>query len=228
MSGARERGQHVADAQRIGIGQVERAAVEPVEMGEMIHCRDDEIDRHDVDPAALEADHWNPGWHGFAQLLDQLEEVVGAVDLVDLAGRRVADDDAGSIDAPRNCGLGADKGFAPVLRGKVGVIEPSRFLEHVLAEDPVIEAGRRDGTHVMEAARLDHLCESERVRHAGDVRRHNFLGVGGEVVNGGEVKETVDLALEPSHILGRDAEIGLRNVAFDRRHALAVLAAERL
>jgi hypothetical protein len=37
--------------------EVERAAVESVEMGEMIDRRDNEVDRNNIDPSALEADH---------------------------------------------------------------------------------------------------------------------------------------------------------------------------
>ena len=60
MGRPREHVQHVADAHRIGVGQVERPAVEPVEMGEMVHRRDEEIDRHDIDPPALDSDHRDP------------------------------------------------------------------------------------------------------------------------------------------------------------------------
>ena len=74
-----------------------------------------------IDPAALEADHRHPGRHGVAQLLDQLEEVVGAVDLVDLAGRRIADDDARPVDPPRDRGLRPHEAFALVLGAEIRV-----------------------------------------------------------------------------------------------------------
>ena len=51
------------------------------------------------------------------------------------------------------------------------MLEAARLLEHVLAEHAVIEAGRGDRTHVMEAAGLDALGEGERVGDAGDVGR---------------------------------------------------------
>ena len=45
--------------------------------------------------AALDADHWHPRRQRLAQLLEQGEEVVRAVDLVDLAGLRMPDHHAG-------------------------------------------------------------------------------------------------------------------------------------
>ena len=170
MGGARQRVQHVTDPQRIGVRQVEGAAVEAIEMGEMIHRGDDEVDRHDVDPPPFEADHREPRRHGVADLLNELEEVVGAVDLVDLAGLRVADDNSGPIDPPRNAGFGAHEALALVLRGIIGMLEPARLLEHVLAEYALVKPRGRNRADMMETARLDRLGEGERMGDARDVR----------------------------------------------------------
>ena len=202
VSSARERVQHVADAQRIRVGQVEGAAVEPVEMGEMIDRGDDEVDRHDIDSAALDADHRNPRGHDVAQLLDELEEVVGAVNLVDLACSRVADDDAGAIDPPGDVLLRPHQPLALMLGGVIRMLETARLVEHVLAENAIVQARRSDRAHVMEAARLDRLGEGQRVRDACDVGSDNLRRGRLEVVNGGEMEETVDLPLEIAHILG--------------------------
>jgi hypothetical protein len=61
-----------------------------------VHERiDDEIDRNQVQVAALDADQRHPSRPGFAQPLQGLEEVVRAVDLVDVTGLRMTDDGAG-------------------------------------------------------------------------------------------------------------------------------------
>ena len=155
-----------------------------------------------------------------AHLLDELEEVIGAVDLVDLAGLRVADDDARAIDPPRDFRLRPHDPLALVLGGVIGMIEPARLFEHVLAEHAVVKAGRGDRAHVMEAARLDRLGEGERVGDAGDVGAHHLLRRGVEVVDRREMEEMIDLALELARVARRDAEIGLGYVAFDQGHTL--------
>ena len=71
-------------------------------MGDVVHRRRDEVDRDDVDVPALEADDRRPLGKHAAQALDHLEEVVGPVDLVHLAGLRMAHDDPRPVDAPRH------------------------------------------------------------------------------------------------------------------------------
>ena len=222
MGGARQRVQHVTDPQGIGVRQVEGAPVEAIEMGEMIHRGDDEVDRHDVDPPPFEADHREPRRHGVADLLNELEEVVGAVDLVDLAGLRVADDNSGPIDPPRNAGFGAHEALALVLRGIIGMLEPARLLEHVLAEYALVKPRGRNRADMMETARLDRVGEGERMGDARDVRGDDLRRVRSQVVDGGEVEKMVDLASEPARVLGRDPKIGLQDVAFYERHATGI------
>ena len=85
-----------------GFGSVrlEGLAVEAGLVGDVVDRVGDEVDRDDVDLAALDADRRQPGGQHPPRPLQQLEEVVGAVDLVDLAGPRVADDDPRPVDAP--------------------------------------------------------------------------------------------------------------------------------
>jgi hypothetical protein len=49
-------------------------------------------------------------------------------------------------------------------------------------------------------------CARQRVQHVADP----------------EMEEMVDLGLELARVLGRDPEIGLRDVAFDQRHTIGV------
>ena len=84
-----------------------------------------------------------------AHLLDELEEVIRSVDLVDVTGLRIADDEARAVDAERPLAFLAHDSLRIMLGLEVGVIEVLGFVEHVLAEHAVVEAGRRDGTHVV-------------------------------------------------------------------------------
>ena len=90
------------------------------------------------------ADAGHPGRQQLAHLLDQLEEVVGTIDLVHFAGRGIADDKTGPVDSPGNPALVAHDSFRFVLAGEIGMLQVFRLLEHVLAEHAVIEAGRGD------------------------------------------------------------------------------------
>jgi hypothetical protein len=55
-------------------------------VADVVQRVDDEVDRHDVDAPAFQAHRRHPGRQHLAHALDQLEEVVRAVDLVHLAG----------------------------------------------------------------------------------------------------------------------------------------------
>ena len=70
-----------------------------------------------------------------AHPLDRLEEVVRAVDLVHLAGVRVADDDRWAVHAPRHVGLLAHDALGLELRAVVGRGQPLALIEHLLGED---------------------------------------------------------------------------------------------
>ena len=85
--------EHLARALRLGRHQVEGLAVEAGLVGDVVHRRGHVVDGHDVREAELQADEREPLGQRVARLLDRLEEVVGPVDLVHLAGLRVADDD---------------------------------------------------------------------------------------------------------------------------------------
>ena len=91
VAGLRERVQDLADALALGVDDVEGLAVEAVLVGDVVDGRGDVVDRDDVRPAPLERDQREPLRQRVPDLLDQLEEVVRAVDLVHLAGPRVAD-----------------------------------------------------------------------------------------------------------------------------------------
>ena len=106
VGGARERVEHLARALAARVGQVEGLAVELGQVGDVVHRLGDEVDRHDVGPAHLGPDERHPLGQPVAQLLDRLEEVVRPVDLVHLAGLRVADDDGRAVDPPRDRALG--------------------------------------------------------------------------------------------------------------------------
>ena len=66
--------------------EMEGVAVEPWLMCDLDDRVGDEINRHDVRLADLRADQRQPRGEDVACAADRLEEVVGAVDLVDLAG----------------------------------------------------------------------------------------------------------------------------------------------
>ena len=163
MAGAGEGVEHLADAHRLGIGQVEAVAVQLGLVRDVVHRVDDEIDRHDVDAPAFDAQHRHPRRQHFAQLLDQGEEVVRAVDLVDLAGLRMAHDHARAVDAPLDALLLAHQPFGIVLGAQVGIVQAFGLVEHVLAEHARIQAGGRDRTGVVEAAGLDRRGQVQRV-----------------------------------------------------------------
>ena len=167
----------------------------------MVHCLRDEVDRHDRDLTALGAGQWHPLGQRVAQLLQQLEQVVGPVDLVHLARLRVADDDAGAEDERLGLHALANHLLRLVLGAVVMVGELLVLVEHVLLEHALVGAGDCDGARVVEAADVVGVGELDHVSGAVDVRPHRGLLLGLDVVDGGQVEQVVDLLLE-----GLDAE----------------------
>ena len=199
---------------------MESLPIEAFAQPQIFERRDDEIHGHDVDAAALEADHRRPGRQNFTKLLNQLEEVIGSVDLVDLAGLRIPDDDPRPVDAPGNLRLRPDNRFAVVLGPEIGVIEAPRFFKHILAKNPFIQARGGNRAHVMKAAGVDVSRKFQCIPHAIDVRGGDLRRICRQVVDRGEMEDVIDLAFEPADGLRIRAQIGFVDVAEDRRHAL--------
>ena len=131
--------------------QVERLAVEARRVRQVVDRRRHEVDRHDGQDAALEADERHPVRQQVAQLADQGEEVVRAVDLVHDAGARIADDDPGPVDAKGQVADRAHQGLGAEPRLDEGTIERLALVEHVLGEAPGIPAGHDGRAQEVEA-----------------------------------------------------------------------------
>ena len=223
MSGAREDVDHLAGGVRVRVGEAERAPVEAVEVGDVVHRLDHEVDRDDVDLPALDPRHRQPLRDHSPDPADQLEEVVRPVDLVHLAGLGVADDDPRAIDPPGAGGLVAHDRLGLVLGLEVRVVvDPLGLVEHVLAPCALVEPGGGDRAHHVDAPGLDRVGELDHVAGALDVRDPLALRARLHVVDRREVEEVVDVALEPGEILVGDAEARLGEIADDADDALVV------
>jgi hypothetical protein len=136
-----------------GAVEVERLAVEAGLMGDVVERVGDEVDRHDVRVAELGADQREPARQVVPGHLDRGEEVVRTVDLVHLAGPRVADDDRRAVHAPGHRGLRARDLLGLELGAVVGMVELLALVEHVLAEQALVLAGGGDRGDVVEDGR---------------------------------------------------------------------------
>ena len=221
MRRAREEVDDLSGLERIRVGQVEGLAIAALEMGDVVDRIGDEVDRDQVDLPAFDPDRRHPLREGCPESLDQLEEVVGAIHLVHLAGLGVADDDPRPVDPIGHLELLPDDQLGLVLGAEVGVaVEFLGLLEHVLAPDPLVEAGDGDRAGQVEAADLRTVGELDRVHRALDVRDPDRLVIGLHVVDRSKVEEVVDL---PGELFDRgfvEAEHRLGEVA-DHRHDLA-------
>jgi hypothetical protein len=142
---------------------VERLAVEVGLVGDVVHRGGDVVDRHDVRVAELGPDEREPLRQPPTELLDELEEVVRPVDLVHLAGLRVADDDRRAVHPPRHGGLLARDLLGLELRAVVRRRELLALVEVVLAEQALEVARGRDRRRVVQAAGLDRVGELDGV-----------------------------------------------------------------
>ncbi len=212
---AGERVEDLTRADALRVGEVEGFAVEVGLVGDVGHRGGHVVDRHDVRPAELRADQRHPLGQRVAELLDRLEEVVGTVDLVHLAGLRVADDHGGAVDAPRDLGVLAHERLGLVLRAVVGGRELLALGEHVLAEEALVEPGDGDRGGVVQVADLERVGQGDRVARARDVHLLVDLVGGGHVVDRREVEEVLDLPLVGVEPAGVDAELVQAEVADD-------------
>ena len=188
----------------------------------MVHRARHEVHRNDVRLPALGAGEREPLRERVAQLLEQLEEVVGTVDLVHLAGLRVADHDAGPVHERLRLDALAHQSLRLVLRAVVVVGQLLPLVEHVLLEDALVVAGHRNRADVVEAPDVVRVRELDDVLRPLDVRALRGLLVGFDVVHGRKVEEMVDRLVEVLH-----AEAGLREVT-RHRHDLPLGGAETL
>jgi hypothetical protein len=210
--------ERLAHAHRLGIGQVEGVTGEIVvgEVGDVVHRLGDEVDRHHVRLAALGPRERKPLRQRLAEPLEQLEEVVRAVDLVHLTGLGVTEHDRRAEDQQLRLHLVAGDPLRVELRLVVGVWQLLVLVEHLLLPRALVGAGHGDRRDVVEAAHVVRVRELDDVPRAVHVRAPHRLVVRGHVVHGGEMEEVVDLLVE-----ALDPQPGLREVARHRHDPVA-------
>ncbi len=188
--------ERLADLHRLRVHEMERVVDEVGvrQVGDVVHRPGDEVDRHEVGLAALRPGQRSPLGERVAQALEQLEVVVGAVDLVHLAGLGVAEDDPRAEDQRARLDALAHEPLGLVLGAVVGVREALPLVEHALLEDALVAPGDGDRAGVVEAADLERVGELDHVPGALGVRLLHGVLVGGHVVDRGEVEEVVDAA----------------------------------
>ncbi len=221
LGGRGEGVDQVDGADRVGVDQVEGLAVEAGLVGDVVHRLGDVVDRDHVGVAEVDADQRHPVGQVVAQPLEQREEVVRPVDLVHLAGLGVADDDRGTVDAPRHGRLVAHDLLGLELGAVVRRGQPLALVEHGLVEDAAVVTRRRHRGDLVEVSGLELGRQGERVAGAPDVHRLVHLVGGGHVVDRREVEEVLDLAGVRGDPLVAHAEVGLTEVAEHRRDAVA-------
>ncbi len=198
------------------VGQVEGAVVEVGLVGDVVERCGHPVDRHDVRLAEVQPYQRQPLGEQPARALDRLEEVVRAVDLVHLAGLRVADHDRRAVYAPGDVRLLAHDPLGLELRAVIGRRQLLALVEHLLLEGALVLAGHRDRGDVMQMADVERARELDRMRRAADVHRRVALGRRGHVVDGGEVEEVGDLATQLGHLLLLDPQQRTAQVADHR------------
>ena len=222
----------LAQARRRRRGQVEGLAVAAVEVHQRRHRRNHVVDRHDVGASAVGQHHRGearqPRERG-----QHAEEVVGAVDLVHLAGARIADDHPRAVDAVSQPVGGADQALGVELGPVVGRRQVLAEVEVLLGEHPAMRTGHRDGRHVVQR-RVQAPGQSDHRPGALDVGDSLAVLGGGDVVDRGAVDHVVDRTESLDNGVAQ-AEVRCREVADQRLHPLvgpadgqAVEAAERL
>ena len=205
--------EHVADAVTHRVNQVVALAAGALTMADVVERVDHEVDRHDVDPAAFQPDHRHPGRQQLAQPLDQLEKIVGSVDLVHLAGDAVAHHHGGAKHRPRDLAFLANDFFALMLGSEVGMIVIFSLFKHVLAEHALVQACRGNRADMMKLPGINGLGKLDRAAGAVNVDCNLAFLIGVQVINRRKVVEMGDLALELFDVFCADPELFAGQVA---------------
>ena len=100
------------------------------------------------------------------------------------------------------------------------MVEVFGLLEHVLAEDAVVEAGRGDRAHMVEAPAPIAFARRTALRVPSILVVISLARIGVEIVDRGQMEEMIDLALELLDVIARKAQSRLGNIAFQRNRAL--------
>ena len=169
---------------------MEGLAVPAVDVHQRRHRRHHIVDRHDVRAPGVGQHHRGEPRQP-REAGQHAEKVVGAVDLVHLAGARIADDHPRAVDAVSQPVGGADQALGVELGAVVGRRQILAEVEVVLGEHAAMRTGHRDRRHVMQF-RVQATGKSDHRAGALDVGASlTFLG-GGDVVDRGAVHHVVD------------------------------------
>ena len=182
----------------------------------------DEVDGDDVGVTDLRPDERHPFRDQVARARDRLEEVIGPVDLVHLAGLRVPDDDRRAVDPPGHRGLAADEPLGFELGLVVGRRQGLREVEVRFGEGPAVAPRDRDRGDVVQAAELERGGELEHVARPVDAGARHLLGGSAQVVERREVKASLDLAPGRGRPGGLDAQQRQLEIARQDVDALVV------
>lgn len=104
-----------------------------------------------------------------ADALDQLEEIVRAVDLVHLTGQAMAHHHGGTKHRPRQLAFGADDFFALMLGSEVEMFVVFGLFKQVLAEHAFVQARSRHRTDMVKMSGLNRLGKLHHVAGAAHV-----------------------------------------------------------
>jgi len=163
----------------------------PVEHGEGVHRRDDEVPRDDGEPHHVGVRQ--PGDEREERQTPQVRgEEVGAVELLGLARAGVADDDAGAVDGRRQAvghGL-ADQDLGLVLGALVVVAERLPFDQGLLGERALVPSADVAGAGVVQPEeRGAGPAELEDPFRSVDIDPAGGLAADGQVVDGREMPD---------------------------------------
>ena len=184
--------------------------------GQCIHHK---VDWHDVDAPAFQPNRGQPRRQQLAHALDQLEKIVGAVDLVHFPRRTVTHHHGGSVNRPGHLALLAHNFFALMLGHEIRVLVVFGLLEHVLTEHAFVQPRRRDRTHMVKMGSVNGFGQLNGVARALNIHGNLTCLVGAQVVHRSQVIKVVDLALEGFDVVRSHTQLFDVQVAKYRHHA---------
>ena len=205
--------QHVAHAVTHRVHQVVALLRNAGFVADVVKCIDHEVNRHNIDAAALQAHRRHPWRQQLAHALDQLEEIVGAVNLVHFASGAVTHHHGGTKHSPWHLAFLAYYFFALVLGPEIRMLVVFSLFKHVFAEHALIQTRSRNRRHMVKMPGINGFGKLDRVARAINVDSDLAFFVSTQVIDGRKVVEMAYLALELFDVFGADTEFFAGQVA---------------
>ena len=224
MTGLGKNIEHLTNTVRLRVGEVEAIYLR-VGVSNGIHCINDVIDRNDIEASTFKTDGRHPLGKSVTQLLQHLEEVVGAINLIDFTSLGMTNDHTGAIDFIWHLAtLFTDDFFCHMFGAQIGIVKILCLLKHIFTEDALVESSRSYGADMMKITRPQGFGTIDRRMGTLNIGQLLSFAIRLQIIDSGQMKEVIDTTFKALSIICRESKIRSGQITDDGMHTLSIHA----